>query len=151
MIKAWIAAATIALVGVSGMVWVVTLFERSPSKLHVSKADMANRMVGEAFRWWREQHPDVGIVVFPEIATSPVLWDFTEHAVLGGLKRTWSWDETTFTTTMGTTLPAMVVVGTSGTAISANGFGYAAVCSTTPGAYQSGFTSPAPAMSGGYP
>lgn len=66
---------------------------KSPTLLEQLRAmDIAKRT--EALADWRRMHPDVPRTIeFPEIATDPVLWDFTDHAVLRGLERTWTWGE----------------------------------------------------------
>ena len=56
--------------------------------------------------------PDVPRTIeFPEIATNPVLWDFTLHSVLRGEKRTWTWGDVGYVTA--STSGTAVVIGTA--------------------------------------
>lgn len=111
----------------------------------------------------RHYHPDVPRTIdFPEIATNPVLWDFTLHSVLRGERRTWTWGYTRYgavaptITTAGTgaVYPTTAGTITTGTTV-ATGNGpsitWAGACHQ--GAYSQTFIIPSiiPAASGGPP
>lgn len=58
-----------------------------------------------SFASWRFSHPDIPLTIkFPEIATNPVLWDFTLHSFLRGEKRTWTWGEVSIISTTATAI-----------------------------------------------
>lgn len=113
---------------------------KSPTLLEQLRAmDIAMR--NDAFADWRRRHPDIPRTIeFPEVATNPVLWDFTKHAVLHGLKRMWTWGEMHYATSATATIISTPMGG-----------GMWAACSQYPGYYQGITISTVPARSGGYP
>lgn len=135
-------AAGVALAG-SMLAFGAAWFAERPLKPpHVTDADVqaylhARDMSDKVrdFHNWIDHHPDVPRTLeFPEIKSDPVLWDFTEHAVLRGVKRSWTWSDVAYA------VSATIFSGTSATMIEIPAHS-TATCSIPP----------APAQSGGHP
>lgn len=111
-------------------------------RAYLAAHDKADQV--RAFHSWRSYHPDVPRTIeFPEIATNPVLWDFTLHSVLSGEKRTWTWARSATISTAENTAIWASTIGSSSV--------WAGSCNN--GAYGTSIIFPSlfPAASGGWP
>lgn len=144
--KLWkLTAAPVTLAAAAGFAWV---YWNTPAP-HVTVADVqaylrAHEMADQVrhFHEWEWNHPDIPrTIVFPEIATDPVLWDFTLHTVLRGDKQTWSWGSYAY----------FVPVSGISTAITAASTTTMGIASCYQPSYQNYISYPQPALSGGHP